>query len=231
MGMTNLHLVGGLRSSHHQAGKLLPRKCYQQRICTEPSQHVTLEMLPFISWCSRTSSRCRLCIMLLFATLTTFCSLLPVRLVCGTLQTNESSSDNNDDYNMINSSEGGSYRQFHSWKKEAKRYARDVLEGSRNPFNKFDKDPTLDRIRKDSRLEHLPQSKTNKCSSSSKKKKSLKGKKVTPKKKKKERKESTRCALCVGLFGSSNAKKLCIFAQHVECTCNKMRGNSKATCF
>ena len=82
-----------------------------------------------------------------------------------TSQTNESSSDNNDDCNMINSSEGGSYRQFHSWKKEAKRYARDVLEGSRNPFNKFDKDPTLDRIRKDSRLEHLPQSKTNKCSS------------------------------------------------------------------
>merc|ERR1711862_277425 len=26
-------------------------------------------------------------------------------------------------------------------------------------------------------------------------------------------------------------RKLCIFAQHVECTCNKMRGNSKATCF
>merc|ERR1711862_462864 len=40
-----------------------------------------------------------------------------------TSQTNESSSDNNDDCNMINSSEGGSYRQFHSWKKEAKRYA------------------------------------------------------------------------------------------------------------
>merc|ERR1711862_277424 len=113
-----------------------------------------------------------------------------------TSQTNESSSDNDDDCNMINSSEGGSYRQFHSWKKEAKRYDRDVLEGSRNPFNKFDKDPTLDRIRKDSRLEHLPQSKTNKCSSSSKKK---------------ERKESTRCALCVGLFGSSNAKKTVYF--------------------
>ena len=82
-----------------------------------------------------------------------------------TSRTNESSSDNDDDCNMINSSEGGSYRQLHSWKKEAKCYARDVLEGSRNPFNKFDKDPTLDRIRKDSRLEHLPQSKTNKCSS------------------------------------------------------------------
>ena len=41
-------------------------------------------------------------------------------------------------------SEGGSYHQLHSLKKEAKCYARDVLKGSRNPFNKFDKDPTLD---------------------------------------------------------------------------------------
>merc|ERR1711862_845335 len=81
-----------------------------------------------------------------------------------TSRTNAPSSDNDSDCNMINSSEGGSYRQLHSWKKEAKCYTRDVIEGSRNPFNKFVKDSTLDRIRKDIRLEHFPQSETNKSS-------------------------------------------------------------------
>ena len=70
------------------------------------------------------------------------------------------------------------------------------------------------------------------CYYSSKKKKSLKGKKVTPKKKKTEHKESTRCALCVGLFGSLNAKKTVYFCPTCGVyLCNKRRGNSKATCF
>merc|ERR1711933_669198 len=65
------------------------------------------------------------------------------------------------------------------------------------PFE-FIKDPTLDRIRKDTRLEHFPQSVPKKSSSSSNK--SSKGNKAIPKKKKTDRKESTRCALCVGLL-------------------------------
>merc|ERR1712157_626732 len=51
--------------------------------------------------------------------------------------------------------------------------------------------------------------------SSSSSKKSSKGNKAIPKKKKTDRKESTRCALCVGLLGSS--KSTCFKKWHT-CT-------------
>ena len=55
---------------------------------------------------------------------------------------------------------------------------------------------------------------------------------ITPKKKKTERKESTRCALCVGLFGSSKAKKTVYFCPTCGVfLCNKRRGKAKMTCF
>ena len=72
---------------------------------------------------------------------------------------NESTSEDSDgNYKEFKSSDAGGSRQLLSWKKEAKCYTRDALQCSRNPYNKFIKDPTLDRIRKDNRLEHFPQS-------------------------------------------------------------------------
>ena len=75
------------------------------------------------------------------------------------------SEDSDDNYKEFKSSDAGGSRQLLSWKKEAKCYTRDVLQYSRNPYNKFIKDPTLDRIRKDNRLEHFPQSVPRKSSS------------------------------------------------------------------
>ena len=75
------------------------------------------------------------------------------------------SEDSDDNYKEFKSSDAGGSRQLLSWKKEAKCYTRDALQCSRNPYNKFIKDPTLDRIRKDNRLEHFPQSVPNKSSS------------------------------------------------------------------
>merc|ERR1711933_201214 len=143
---------------------------------------------------------------------------------------NESTSEDSDgNYKEFKSSDAGGSRQLLSWKKEAKCYTQDVLQCSRNPYKKFIKDPTLDRIRKDTRLEHFPQSVPKKSSSS---KKSSKGNKAIPKKKKTDRKESTRCALCVGLLGSSKAKKTVYFCPTCGVyLCNRRRGKSKSTCF
>merc|ERR1712157_493345 len=143
---------------------------------------------------------------------------------------NESTSEDSDgNYKEFKSSDAGGSRQLLSWKKEAKCYTRDVLQCSRNPYKKFIKDPTLDRIRKDNRLEHFPQSVPKKSSSS---KKSSKGNKAIPKKKKTDHKESTHCAICVGLLGSSKAKKTVYFCPTCGVyLCNRRRGKSKSTCF
>merc|ERR1712232_1376464 len=74
--------------------------------------------------------------------------------VATTRTESSSDEDDEDDHNK-----GGGSRQLVAWRKEAKLYVEDrVGPGKREPYQKFAKDPTLDRIRKDVRLNHLPQS-------------------------------------------------------------------------
>ncbi|EJK61757.1 hypothetical protein THAOC_17697 [Thalassiosira oceanica] len=92
-------------------------------------------------------------------------------------------------------------RQLSAWQDEATAYCRKATDGY-IPFQKFQSDPTLDRIRKDRRLDHQMKSISGSSSSKKKKKAMKKGSQV-----KHPRVYGRRCAVCAGTVDRDKQKR------------------------
>ncbi|EJK70100.1 hypothetical protein THAOC_08569, partial [Thalassiosira oceanica] len=92
-------------------------------------------------------------------------------------------------------------RQLSAWQDEATAYCRKATDGY-IPFQKFQSDSMLDRIRKDRRLDHQMKSISGSSSSKKKKKAMEKGSQV-----KHPRVYGRRCAVCAGTVDSAKAKR------------------------
>ncbi|EJK74639.1 hypothetical protein THAOC_03673 [Thalassiosira oceanica] len=135
----------------------------------------------------------------------------------------ESSSDEDDE----DAKESNSARGLAEYKKQAKKVVKDALATTYQPFKKFKVDKQLDRIRKDTRLNHIP--KSIRDDSKSKKKIQVMKKRQT---KKKYRLQSPRCAVCVWVYGSAKASRT-IYRCSV-CgipLCTTIKGKAKKSCW
>ena len=138
------------------------------------------------------------------------------------IETGSSSDEDDEDAKESNSARG-----LAEYKKQAKKVVKDALAKTYQPFKKFKVDKQLDRIRKDTRLNHIP--KSIRDDSKSKKKIQVMKKRQT---KKKYRLQSPRCAVCVWVYGSAKASRT-IYRCSV-CgipLCTTIKGKAKKSCW